>query len=237
MVYQQYGVSVAYVAVRDAEGHESIGTAFHVGRGVFLTAKHVVSGRAIVAVGTTLSHYVEDPNGTKRIPRGYGALHRGVGPFRLTTVDGPYLSAHADAAFFVAPETAELPAIRLSGPHFGLLDMNDFVLDDVVVMGYPPVPLSRGPILLAMRAQVSGVVEKYLGCGSPHFIASTMARGGLSGGPAISGGRALGIITESLIDDPDRPAELGYMAILTTDPIHALLAENGHAPEPEEPLF
>lgn len=53
-LFERYASAVAYVAVRSPTGAESIGTAFHVGEGVFLTARHVVEQREILQVRTTL---------------------------------------------------------------------------------------------------------------------------------------------------------------------------------------
>lgn len=59
---------------------------------------------------------------------------------------------------------------------------------------------------------------KYTG-GHPHFIVSTMARGGFSGGPdELIGTATLGIVTEGLAKD-GQAAELGYTAVLTVEPI------------------
>src|SRR5450756_1397568 len=44
---------MAYVAVKNADGGENIGSAFHVGEGVFVTARHVVDGLQIVDVKPT----------------------------------------------------------------------------------------------------------------------------------------------------------------------------------------
>ena len=57
-LFIKYGPALAYVAVRDGDGHDSIGAAFHVGEGVFLTARHVVEGKTIVEVATTQGGYV-----------------------------------------------------------------------------------------------------------------------------------------------------------------------------------
>jgi S1-C subfamily serine protease len=43
---------MAYVAVRGKDGQEGIGSAFHVGDGVFVTARHVVEEKAIREIAT-----------------------------------------------------------------------------------------------------------------------------------------------------------------------------------------
>jgi hypothetical protein len=49
--FADYRGSVAYIATIDDNGDEGIGTAFHVGNGVFVTARHVLEGRAVKEIG------------------------------------------------------------------------------------------------------------------------------------------------------------------------------------------
>ena len=41
-LYEQLAAGIAYVAVETPTGDQSIGTAFHVGEGIFVTAAHVL---------------------------------------------------------------------------------------------------------------------------------------------------------------------------------------------------
>ncbi len=43
-------LACASVAVETTEGDQSIGTAFHIGEGVYLTARHVLEGKRIVEI-------------------------------------------------------------------------------------------------------------------------------------------------------------------------------------------
>jgi hypothetical protein len=52
-LYAQNASSVAYVDVELPNGSRSIGSAFHLGEGVFVTARHVVEGNRIVEVCAT----------------------------------------------------------------------------------------------------------------------------------------------------------------------------------------
>lgn len=52
-IYHQCRGSVAYVTVELTDGTESIGTAFHIGQGYFVTAKHVVDKNQIIEIGIT----------------------------------------------------------------------------------------------------------------------------------------------------------------------------------------
>ncbi|MDU8502447.1 hypothetical protein RYB01_25135 [Pseudomonas syringae] len=51
--YRKYCGAVAYIAVLDDSENEGIGSAFHVGEGIFVTAKHVVKGKKIKEIATT----------------------------------------------------------------------------------------------------------------------------------------------------------------------------------------
>jgi len=101
-------------------------------------------------------------------------------------------------------------------------------------MGFPPIPFSREPILVATIGEVNACVKRYDHT-FDHYIVSSMARGGFSGGPVIVhfnehldvhvGTMALGLVTESLGKNGE-PAELGYMTVLTAEPIHECIDAN-----------
>jgi hypothetical protein len=100
------------------------------------------------------------------------------------------------------------------------------VLTEVLLMGYPPIPLAKERRLVAMRGEVNGVVDMYRGPPHPHFIISPLPRGGFSGGPVITSyGALLGVMTESLTLD-GLPTELGYGAAITVEPLWGLLIDN-----------
>lgn len=40
-VYDTYAGGVGYISIIDAKGNEGIGSCFHIGDGVFITARHV----------------------------------------------------------------------------------------------------------------------------------------------------------------------------------------------------
>lgn len=228
-LYERYSSAVAYVVVKTQTGDESIGSAFHVGDGVFVTARHVVDGNEMLHIGTTTSILVDDPNGPVTIhdkPGKFREILPGEGIIR----SGPHF--HPDDSIDVAAITVdglEPPIIPL-GSH---LDdwMNDdaFMLAQVLIMGYPPIPFSNRPQLVAARAEINAVVDKYTG-GHPHFVVSAMPRGGFSGGPCIvEWDFALGLVTESLIAG-DHPTELGFMAVLTVESIFVCLQHHKLVP-------
>lgn len=224
-LYETYAAGVAYVAVKTPEGDERIGTAFHIGEGVFITARHVVQGKEIVEIATTEDAVaeVEKVEGARimRIthPRGKGEL-----------VKGPlyHSDENVDVAALVV-RGISAPTIPL-GDHLDDWLGTSLVLRPAMVMGYPPIPFSKEPTLVATMAEVNAIIDKYTG-GHPHFILSAMARGGFSGGLAIADyGCALGVITEALGIN-GQPTELGYLAVLSVEPIYNCLSQHKIVPK------
>lgn len=217
-VYETFAAGVAFVAVRDAQGNESIGSAFHVGEGVFVTARHVVDGMKIMSLATTVdsTRPIAGQDGAHEIVH-----HRASG----RVVRGPFFHPNdsVDVAALIV-EGIDAPTISLGGHLDDWLE-NEFVLWPALILGYPPIPFSKKPLLIAAIGEVNAVVDKYTG-GHPHFVLSTMARGGFSGGPALTEhGLALGLVTEAL-GRGDQPAELGYLAVLSVEPIYVCLAHH-----------
>lgn len=228
-LYERYASAVAYIAVQTPKGDETIGSAFHVGDGVFITARHVVDGNKILSIGTTTERVVPDSNGLVTIqgkPGRYRSIHAGVGVLR----SGPHF--HPDESIDVAAlvvDGLEPPTIPLGSHLDDMLNDEAFILASVIIMGYPRIPLSRTPLLVATRAEINAVVDKYTG-GHPHFVISAMARGGFSGGVClVEWDFALGVITEALVSDY-KPSELGYMAVLSVEPIFVCLQHHKIVP-------
>ena len=232
-LYKQYASAVAYVVVKKPDSEQTIGSAFHVGNGVFITARHVVSGNEILSIGTTVSRYVPASNGLVSI-HGESGTFRFIPEGEGTIRSGPHF--HPDASIDVAAlvvDGLEPPTVPLGSHLDDWINDDDFVLAPVVVMGYPPIPFSKKPVLVAARAEVNAVVDKYTG-GHPHFVVSAMARGGFSGGLCITEWDfALGVITESLLYD-NKPTELGYLTVLTVEPIFVCLQHHGLVPKEQK---
>jgi Trypsin-like peptidase domain len=207
--------AVAFIAIIDAKGDEGIGSAFHIGDGIFVSARHVIDGVTIKEIATTKSAHLSEEAGGKSVP-----------PRRLEIVDGPYFGADGlDVAVFrVDLGATPLPAIAVSQHTDYALGENDLVLSDILVVGYPPIPFTTVPSQVVTLGQINAVVRVRH---SPvlHFIASAMARGGFSGGVALDeSGLALALVTESL-GQGDRPVETGYMSLLSIEPAVDLAAE------------
>jgi hypothetical protein len=228
-LYERYASAVAFVAVKSSDGDHRIGSAFHVGEGVFLTARHVVEGQEVLEIGTTVRQRVEDPQGNVTI-LGRPGRYRSIGPTSARICSGPLYHPNpgVDVAALVT-EGFEVPAIPLGSHLDDWLVHEDFVLRRVVVMGYPPIPFAKGPTLIASEAEVNTVVDKYTG-GHPSFIVSATARGGFSGGPClVEWDFALGLVTESLTTN-HQAAELGYMAVTSVEPLFVCLQHHGIVP-------
>jgi hypothetical protein len=230
-LFGQFAAAVAYVAVEKPDGTQSIGTATHVGEGVFVTARHVIDGHAIVEVGSTEHLHVRLPEGADSRMR----VHDGdeVWPAHLVANGSMTLASdvvfHSDpdvdlAAFRVADCDPMTPWIPLGSHLDDWLGSGDFVLSEVIVMGYPPIPMSRKPYIVAARAEINAQVD-YYDTPHVHWILSTMARGGFSGAMVISeSGIALGVVGRSVLSGAG-PEELGYMSAASVEPIYQLLAE------------
>lgn len=71
-----------------------------------------------------------------------------------------------------------------------------------------------------------------------HFVVSSIARGGFSGGPVLvaynesnkkSGTALLGLVTDALVRDHGA-TETGFMTVLSVEPIYQCLEKNGMLP-------
>jgi hypothetical protein len=219
-LYEAFASAVAFVAVEDANGAQSIGSAFHVGEGVFVTAR--LGRKQEDYFGR--NHRKHNPSHSRRK---WGARGRASARGKVARRPLFHPNENVDVAALVV-DGIDAPVIPLGG-HLDDWLGTELVLCPTLVFGYPPIPFAKEPILVAATGEVNAIVDKYTG-GHPHFILSTMARGGFSGGLAITDfGCALGLITESL-GDADKPAELGYLSVLSIEPIYVCLAHHNIMP-------
>lgn len=222
--------------VRTPEGEEGIATAFHVGEGVYLTARHVLEHNEIVSV----------------IPYNRGYLFRDeltVEAKTRTSLKGQidvWSLHHADPHVAGGPYYHEnggvdVAAIRLEGidPNTPSLILGDhyddwiadehWLLTSGIVLGYPPVPMSKKPIQLTATVEVNGVVDTYRDR-YVRFVVSGAARGGFSGGPVWHEyGFVLGMVTESL--EMLGGKEPGFLTVLSIEALYELLDQHEILPE------
>lgn len=250
-LYYQHANALAYLAVRKPDGTEGIGSAFHVGEGVFVTARHVVDGNEIVEIK------ISEPVGVSSAEFFNEILRVSISEERIQEYDetlgsvtgSPPLFKHfleplkmAAGPFFLDSENVDLAIFRTTDVHdaAGVIKLgihwDDWIyrglwhLSDAIVMGYPPIPMVNEPTLIAARAEIhTFVVPRH--SPSVHFILSTMPRGGFSGGVAIhENGDALGVVTSSLVEGM-HPEQLGYFAVLSIEPIVKCLELHGMLPK------
>jgi len=223
-LHRKYAPAIAYVCVIKPDGSRDTGSAFHIGSGTFVTARHVVQGNTIEWFGTT-EHSLKPSQDGK-----WWNVDFAKDAVQGTAVGKPRFAADdkVDVALLEVPHfdgTAHIPL----GLHLDIaFPRRDMLLRRVVVMGYPPIPMTGDdtPVLVATSGEVTAVTN-VRHTKHPVFLVSPMARGGLSGGPAIlETEKCLGVVTE-VLHAGDGPYETGYLAVLTVQPIIDLLAKHG----------
>jgi hypothetical protein len=231
--FSTYRGSVGYIESLGDSGEPQRGTCFHVGEGVFVTARHVVENRTITEVGFDDNTVTQE---LLRDPKHWGQQRHG----RVNIIAGPFFHPNPDcdvACFRIEPYPKVW--IPLGGHLDDYLGQYELVLYRTLVLGYPPIPLVAKPTLVASLGEVNALVDLYVGSKHPHFIISTMARGGFSGAPALvayneentNGGTAvLGLVTQALTTKDQTP-EQGYLAVLTVEPIYTCLEQNNMLPK------
>lgn len=229
--FTTYSRCVGFIDTEDQQGDRQIGTCFHVGEGIYVTARHVIEGRRIVSVDFhDLAVSMELIQDVSRVE-----LDR---PGKVQILEGP--AYHPDHTVDVACFRLDyVPAeyIPLGGHFDDYLGQYDLLLHRTLVLGYPPVPFTIEPVLVASLGEINALVtlrdRRYV-----HFLVSTMARGGFSGGPVLvaynelnekSGTALLGLVTDALVRDHGA-TETGFMAVLSIEPIYECLERNGMLP-------
>ena len=220
-LYARYGAAMVAVLTVDKDGDEHIGSAFHVGEGAFVTARHVAEGRVSCRVqidSYRLHRLAEDAK---------APIDRDLCNIDVSIL--PHPEPNKDVAVFSLPELAALPAVPLGSHLDDWVNDHDFVLNDVLVLGFPPIPLSDKPVLVASSGQINAVVD-LINVDHVHFIVSVPPKGGFSGGVVLSEWDfALGVVTSSLVKN-EASVELGYLTVLTVEPILECLAAHGLLP-------
>jgi len=206
------------IEVRLFSGDLSIGTGFHVGEGVFLTARHVLEGNTIIKLlESSTERAAVDGNGRKT----------------LTLSAGPFYHSDPDvdvAAFKLAGPGPELPIFELGGHYDDWVNDADWVLTEAIVFGYPPIPMALDAILVVDQVIVNAVVDTYRDR-YMRFVVSGVPRGGFSGGPVFhEWGFVLGMITESL-ERQDDPFMSGYLTVLSIESSRECLEQHDLLPE------
>lgn len=190
-------------------GDKGIGTGFHIGEGLIVTARHVAT---------------EKIDFIKREPDGM-----------IVTITGCIFDDDENVDLAVLKtDFHNLPPPNPRQKRICLLPLgqyldewlgDDFVLSKVLVMGFPRIPMTQETILVSAEAEINAMVTAGP-TAQRHFILSSMARGGFSGGPIISAaGFVLGVVTLALTADKSA-AETGFFAATSVEPLLRLLAKN-----------
>jgi S1-C subfamily serine protease len=194
---------------RNALGEHASATAFHIGDGIFVTARHVA-----------------DELVDRRLSTSNGLVE----PYHQ--VD--FTDQDIDVALLLVDPTDLDPAQRdvyVAVP----LALNELVdrscmLERVLVMGYPRVPMSASAELVAATGEIIAIVDTIVPRNGPSIVISQLPRGGLSGSPVLdASGNLQGVVVDSL-SDADLPYELGYTAAITVESILRLLVGINHMP-------
>jgi hypothetical protein len=219
-IVEMYKPCVLHIETEGKEGDLGNGTAFHIGDGYLVTARHVINNRIIKSIRS--QHREVSTNGI--------SIYFSDDP----EVDIAVLGTDFNLDFYMSDkyriikgekEVEKFDHIPL-GTHLDDWIDDGFYLMEVVLMGFPPIPLSKYPVMVAVRGEINAVVDPYAGCKNPLFVISPLARGGFSGGPVLVGdGWLLGVLTNSLVENGS-PPEMGYHAAISIEPLWEILFKN-----------
>jgi S1-C subfamily serine protease len=217
--YMRFMPCIVGLETTDNTGSVSMGTAFHIGDGYLVTARHVVEDRTV----------------TSTVLRSSSLSIESIEPIfpDNPTVDLALLRTDFSLSWYmnnVQIRLGEHNARKIDhiqiGSHLDDWIDDGLVLMNVVSFGFPPIPTSSGPALVAVRGEVNAIIDPYTGSPHPLFIISPLARGGFSGGPVLTDdGWLIGTMTSSLVTNYG-PAELGFGAALTVEPLWHLLFDH-----------
>jgi len=225
--YFKYRVCITAIESEDCKGEKHIGTGFHVGDGLIVTARHVIDGMKNIRVHGTHNNNV--------------IVQRTYFPSNAL-VDVAIIQTDFNLSYYmnkvsIAGATWEKIDYLPLGIEWDDFADDSLVLYDVIVMGYPPIPTAF-PTLVTIRAQVNAIVDQYPSNGKhppPSYILSGIPRGGFSGAPMlVDGGEnsfVLGVVTSSLVQNHQYP-ESGFMAAVTIESVINTLHEHALYPKP-----
>ena len=221
------------------DGLPGIGTAFHIGDGVYLTARHVLENTSLQAVvPISFGNLFEED---LKVPKPTNAQ---------IVIDGQFLPVwsieHEDELKFEGPffhpdERIDVAAFRLVGldpntPHLLLgghyddwIRDPDWLLSKGTAFGFPPIPFTTDPTLVAASVEVNAVIDTWLDR-YVRFVVSGPPRGGFSGGPVVhEWGFVLGMTIQSL--EQMHNDEGGFFTVLSIEALRECLDHHNMTPD------
>src|SRR6266403_753705 len=139
-LFKRFAGALAYVATKRRNGSHGIGSAFHVGEGVFVTARHVVEGAQIREIATTEQTYVylegeEAANSQLSIVEDGRTRPAHLVDCRVFELDsGPFFHPQGRdvdvAGFRVKDPDPRMPWVPLGGHLDDWLGSSDFVMSE-----------------------------------------------------------------------------------------------------------
>src|SRR5579872_4105115 len=219
--YDLYANCIVHINVKSDAGDYLSGAGFHIGDGYLVTARHVIENHVIESI--TGSRFVHDNIIINEI------YYPSDSRIDLALLKTSFSLQHFSEKVTIINgegQPAEKASFIPLGEHLDDWLGDELVLSKVLMLGYPLIPFSKEPILVAVQGEVNAVIDKY-NCPHPHFVISPIPRDGFSGGPVISEyDFLLGIFVESLSNE-DQVAEPGFASVLSIEPLLVLLRQNG----------
>lgn len=170
--YNEYVNSIHYKANFWKFNNVKITDNNNIGSGFFISSNTIVTCKHVYEAFSK-DFYVEDENG-----RSY-TISKAI----------PHPNKNIDIVKLITNEPFD---------YFLYSIEKDIILTEkVVVFGYPPIPLSSKPFLIANLGEISSIVDNYLD-DTECIILSCILRPGNSGGPIINEyGKLIGISTQN----------------------------------------
>lgn len=195
--------------VENQDGDKTVGAGCHIGDGWIATAKHNLENYKLLEARSELNGLVLTFETQLSHPD--------------PSIDLILLKCQQDFP------VSSAPAVPI-GTHLDAWIQDEFLLSKILIMGFPKIPWTTQTFLVCAEAEVNAVV-KLLKPAAIHFVLSSTARGGFSGGPAITDtGELLGIITVSLISD-NQHETTGFCAALSVEPLLKILRQLPNRPQ------
>lgn len=184
-----------------SDGDETNGTAFHIGDGYFVTARHVAE-----LFGLRLRM---ESGSTPLVLEIHSSISGAdVSVIRTDGIASTYLDL---------------------GSNWDDVGPDGLIGAPVLLMGYPPIPKADRAVCVVAPGHLSAIIDRYDGVDHCHYITSVAPRGGFSGAPLIAAWDenepwVMAVFVESLAANNQAP-DNGFGAALSIDPVWRILEE------------